>query len=49
MQKVVERIEKQMINEALEKTGGNRTHAAGLLGITRQGLLNKVKRYHIES
>jgi Nif-specific regulatory protein len=48
MQKVVERIEKQMIHEALEKTGGNRTHAAGILGITRQGLLNKVKRYHIE-
>jgi len=48
MKEVTERIEKQMVHEALEKTGGNRSHAAGLLGITRQGLLNKIKRYNIE-
>ena len=48
MQQVIERIEKQMVREALEKTGGNRSRAAGILGITRQGLLNKIKRYHIE-
>jgi len=45
---VTERIEIQMVNEALEKAGGNRSHAANLLGITRQGLLNKIKRYKIE-
>jgi Nif-specific regulatory protein len=48
MQQVVERIEKQMVCEALEKTTGNRSHAAAILGITRQGLLNKIKRYNIE-
>jgi len=48
MQEVTERIEIQMVNEALEKAGGNRSHAANLLGITRQGLLNKIKRYKIK-
>jgi Nif-specific regulatory protein len=48
MQQVVECIEKQMVQEALEKTAGNRSRAAGILGITRQGLLNKIKRYNIE-
>ncbi len=48
LQEVTERIEKQMVHEALEKVGGNRSHAAKLLGITRQGLLNKIKRYNIE-
>jgi Nif-specific regulatory protein len=48
LQEVTERIEKQMVHEALEKSEGNRSHAAKLLGITRQGLLNKIKRYNIE-
>jgi len=49
LQQVTERIEKQMVHEALEKAGGNRSHAASLLGITRQGLLNKIKRYNIQT
>jgi len=48
LQEVTERIEKQMVHEALEKAAGNRSHAASMLGITRQGLLNKIKRYRIE-
>jgi Nif-specific regulatory protein len=48
LQEVTERIEKQMVLEALEKTAGNRSRASNLLGITRQGLLNKIKRYNIE-
>ena len=48
LQEVTERIEKQMVNEALETAGGNRSQASKLLGITRQGLLNKIKRYGIE-
>ena len=47
LQEVTERIEKQMVHEALAKAEGNRSHAAGMLGITRQGLLNKIKRYNI--
>ncbi len=49
LQEVTERIEKQMVSEALEKAGGNRSRASNLLGITRQGLLNKIKRYNIEA
>ncbi len=45
---LTERIEKQMVAEALEEAGGNRSRASNLLGITRQGLLNKIKRYNIE-
>ena len=44
----VERIEKQMITEALSKYKGNRTQAARSLGVTRQGLLNKINRYVIK-
>ncbi|MDL1963131.1 MAG: sigma 54-interacting transcriptional regulator, partial [Deltaproteobacteria bacterium] len=48
LQKVTQQIEQQMIVEALEKTGNNRSKAARILGLTRQGLLNKIKRYQIE-
>ncbi|CAB1076426.1 Response regulator of zinc sigma-54-dependent two-component system, partial [Olavius algarvensis Delta 1 endosymbiont] len=48
LQEVTEGIEKQMVREALETAGGNRSHASNLLGIIRQGLLNKIKRYNIE-
>jgi Nif-specific regulatory protein len=48
LQEVTERIEIQMVREALEAAGGNRSKASAILGITRQGLLNKIKRYDIE-
>ena len=35
------------LKRALEQTGGNRTHAAKLLGITRRGLLKKIKRFEL--
>lgn len=37
--------ERQMIAEALEKTGQNRTRAAMVLGISRRALQNKIKEY----
>ena len=40
--------EKQEIRKALRETDGNRTKAAKLLGITRRGLLYKLKRYGLE-
>jgi Nif-specific regulatory protein len=43
----VTRVEKQMISRELEKAKMNRTHAAQTLGISRQGLLKKIKRYNI--
>jgi two-component system response regulator AtoC len=41
----LESWEKEAIREALERCGGNRTKAAGELGITRKTLLNKIKAY----
>jgi len=38
-------IEKKMIKKALEKTGGNRTHAARILGISIRTLRNKLNEY----
>ena len=43
----VRRLECRMIGEALETFRGNRTRTARHLGITRQGLLKKLKRYGI--
>jgi DNA-binding NtrC family response regulator len=40
----LEEMEKQMIQQALEKNNGNFTAAAGQLGITRQTLYNRIKR-----
>jgi transcriptional regulator with PAS, ATPase and Fis domain len=36
-----------MIAEALGQTKNNQQQAAKLLGLSRQGLLNKMKRYAI--
>ena len=37
-------LEIQAIKEALEECKGNRTHAAAMLGITRQTLIRKLKQ-----
>jgi Nif-specific regulatory protein len=44
----IERMELQMVTRALRDTGGNRSKAARMLGLTRQGLINKIARYKIE-
>jgi two-component system response regulator AtoC len=41
-------LEKQLIRKALERTGGNRTHAAKLLEISHRALLYKLKEYELE-
>lgn len=41
----VQRLERRMIGDALKRFNGNRTKAAHALGITRQGLLKKLKRF----
>jgi two-component system, NtrC family, response regulator HydG len=38
-------VEKEMILRTLEETGGNRTHAADILGISRRTLQLKLKEY----
>lgn len=47
LQDCVETIERDLVTKALTKTGGNRSHAAKLLGLSRRGLLNKIARYKI--
>jgi DNA-binding NtrC family response regulator len=42
IQVVAERAEKEIILDALRQTGGNRTRAAGTLGISRKTLFNKM-------
>ncbi len=41
----VEDLERRMISEALQSTRNNQQQAARLLGLSRQGLINKLKRY----
>jgi transcriptional regulator with GAF, ATPase, and Fis domain len=43
----VEGLERDMIQEALEETRNNQQQAARLLGLSRQGLINKMKRYRL--
>jgi len=44
----LESLEIQMIHQALTKTYGNRTRAARLLGLTRDTLLYRMKKYAID-
>lgn len=43
----LDEIEKSAIAGAIEKTGGNKSEAARLLGITRRTLYNKLEKYGI--
>ena len=40
------KIEQQVIKQALESTGGNKTKASALLGISREGLRKKLLRFN---
>ena len=42
-------MEKKLIQPALESTGGNRTRAAEVLGISREGLRTKIQRLGIST
>lgn len=46
--KTLEQQEYEAVSAALHQTGGNRTRAAELLGITRRGLIYKIKRLGLE-
>jgi DNA-binding NtrC family response regulator len=45
----VQTLEARLIREALSRSGGNRTQAAKLLGVSRNGLAIKMSRLGIES
>jgi len=48
IKKAEERLEREFIRRALDKTNGNRTHAARLLEISHRALLYKLKEYGME-
>ena len=47
LKKAVADLEHRMIAEALQSTRNNQQQAAKVLGLSRQGLINKMKRYSI--
>jgi len=47
LKKAVEDLERTLIAGALEATKNNPQQAARLLGLSRQGLINKLKRYSL--
>jgi DNA-binding NtrC family response regulator len=44
----MDRYAKEFIEQALRNHGGNRSHTARYLGMSRRGLLNKIKDLEIE-
>ncbi len=48
LSEVVEKVEKEMIIDALEKSGGIQTKAAELLGISERNLRYKIQKYGIK-
>jgi len=46
---IVARIERELIQRALQRTGGNKVKTARWLGIDYKTLFNKLKQYHIET
>jgi Nif-specific regulatory protein len=47
LKEVVSEMEKRMIQEALQQSKQNQLHAAKVLGLSRHGLIKKMKRYNI--
>jgi transcriptional regulator of acetoin/glycerol metabolism len=43
----LEANERRMVTEALEKTGGNISHAAAALGITRAALYRRIEKFDL--
>ncbi len=44
---VLEQVEPSLLRVVLQRTGGNRTHAARILGINRNTLLKKITYYQL--
>jgi transcriptional regulator with PAS, ATPase and Fis domain len=47
LQPNIDRLERRLIKEALARVGGNRTQAARMLGVSRNGLAIKMERLRI--
>ena len=48
LEQQVSELEKKLIKQAMQHNANNKTHSAQALGITRQGLINKINRYELE-
>jgi transcriptional regulator PpsR len=48
VEEVVDRVERECVEAALDRTHGNRTAAADLLGISRQSLYTKMNRFGLD-
>jgi DNA-binding NtrC family response regulator len=48
VQAVTDQMERSLVQKALEEFNGNRTRAAEKLGLSRRGLLNKIRRFGLE-
>ncbi|HUX00301.1 MAG TPA: sigma-54 dependent transcriptional regulator [Phycisphaerae bacterium] len=44
----LEEVERQLVEQALERTGGNKTRAAALLHMSRDQLRYRIQKYHLE-
>jgi two-component system, NtrC family, response regulator AtoC len=42
---VFEDLERDLVRQALERTGGNQTHAARLLGMTRDQIRYRIRKF----
>jgi len=47
LKEAVETLERDLVQQALNESGGKRNLAARLLGLSRQGLVNKIQKYKI--
>lgn len=47
LKEIVQDVEVRLIVQALQASGGNRSRAARVLGLSRQGLLNKIAAYRL--
>ena len=48
MKRAFRALEEQLIRDALDRTGGNRTRAAELLDLSYRALLYKIKEYGVD-
>jgi len=45
---VIDEVEKPLLDMVMQQMGGNQTHAAQILGITRSTLRKKLKRHQLD-
>jgi transcriptional regulator with PAS, ATPase and Fis domain len=48
LHEMMDEFEKHLIEKAIEQAGGNKLHAAALLGISRPGLYKKLQKHQIQ-